>query len=440
VVKKQIILYGAGKTARSLMPALSAKYQPVCFADSDKRKHGTSWCGLPVLSLGEAIEMFPAADFFVATFFQSQAAIIDMLAEKGIPGERIANVASPLEYRWGCLYLERYFSIWVDGISICCGVSASDKLFACTDYWGGLEPSEIYSRVLSERGRLIADMQNADTRPAVCVGCPLLRQGYWSRSDKVLSIALNIESHCNFRCKYCCKDGKLYHGSELDDGAKLRAAMALISYLDSSGRCDEFTQFWIATGEPVISPHFDGLLDIVGYRHITVASNASIFSSRLAAKLQENLCTLRVSIDAGNAATFAAIRGTSAAMFDRVKNNVRQYAGSGNLELQYILLPGENTDSANIDAFACFAKEVGARVVLCHDFYATSQTDIAADAMRMIAELQKQGVDYISRFGGEGAGPDHLWMTRLLSVPGKYSVVTKGGLVPSVSWFPARNR
>jgi uncharacterized Fe-S cluster-containing radical SAM superfamily protein len=325
-MKKQIILYGAGLTAQSLMNNIVSQYKPVCFVDSDTSRYDTTWCGLPVMALDDALNMWPDADILVTVFFQNSFAIIDVLAEKGIPGERIINVQAPLEYRWGCFYLERYVAFWGDGIALCCGLAGSKKLLIRGNYWGELSGKELHDHIANARAEAIRNMQSPNTRPEVCSDCGLLRQGYMSRSGKISNINLSIEAPCNFHCEYRCKDGAIYNGAELDNGSKLHSAIEYIKYLDSAKITDELTTFWFAVGEPSINPLLGETLDAIGMRHVTIASNGSVYSERIARQLRANSCTLRVSIDAGNAETFAKVRGVKSETFDIVLANIRRYA------------------------------------------------------------------------------------------------------------------
>ncbi len=53
---KNTILFGAGQVGAMALKLLNGKYTPVCFADNAIDKQNQTYCGLPVLSLSEALK------------------------------------------------------------------------------------------------------------------------------------------------------------------------------------------------------------------------------------------------------------------------------------------------------------------------------------------------------------------------------------------------
>lgn len=143
-----------------------------------------------------------------------------------------------------------------------------------------------------------------------------------------IHIRLKPTNRCNHRCSYCCyRNQNLYLSERLNEEdqipkEKMRelvadfAAMGVKAVTFSGG------------GEPLSYPHIYETM--VGLRaaqiKIATLTNGSLLAGRIAEFLAENAVWCRVSMDAGDAATYAAIRGVKVSEFARVCDNLRNFA------------------------------------------------------------------------------------------------------------------
>jgi FkbM family methyltransferase len=81
---------GRGELIKDYFEDLGA--QAVCFVDNDARKHGTTFCGLPVYSLESALKKFPELPFFIAS--DHYKAIMQQLMEVGVTNSYAMPMAS----------------------------------------------------------------------------------------------------------------------------------------------------------------------------------------------------------------------------------------------------------------------------------------------------------------------------------------------------------
>ncbi|MGI6084073.1 MAG: radical SAM protein [Acetivibrionales bacterium] len=81
-ISGNIILYGAGVNGVIVMRLLKKRgIDIICFADSDKRKHGTEYFGYPVISPGTMREKYPDAVIIITPYLQGN--LVDGLKALG---------------------------------------------------------------------------------------------------------------------------------------------------------------------------------------------------------------------------------------------------------------------------------------------------------------------------------------------------------------------
>jgi len=118
--RKSIVFYGAGRYAETNLSRWIYKgLKPVCFADSDEKKHYSELCGFEVLPLDEAMRRFPDYELLISVkvgFFE----VYEYLLENGVPRERFYKYSGP---KW-CPLIGRHFNINGAGVSACCLLNA----------------------------------------------------------------------------------------------------------------------------------------------------------------------------------------------------------------------------------------------------------------------------------------------------------------------------
>lgn len=146
-------------------------------------------------------------------------------------------------------------------------------------------------------------------------------------------------NYCNCRCTYC----SFWHDSPKPP--LISIAAMLRSLLDEQVVDDACTFAW-GGGESTILPEFEEMATMLadkGYRQF-VHTNALRFSPALADVLRRGQAVVNVSLDSGDAESFARIKGIDA--WDRVLENLARYRESlvqpEALEIKYII----NKDSA----------------------------------------------------------------------------------------------
>ncbi|EHL04608.1 radical SAM domain protein [Desulfitobacterium hafniense DP7] len=394
-MKKNVIIYGAGFVAEKMFLRICEKYSPLCFVDRDPQKQGTEFFGLPVMPLEGALTLYPDAEILLSVSHFVKYDIINQLLGSGIPVERIIGVYGPIERRWGCAYLEQYVGFWRNEMRHCCSLANTYHLPFKTSY--GKTSDESYDNYTNNNKRLIERLQEKEFREKYCGTCRLLKYGYWARHDTFDKINISIESPCNFNCVYCGENDGEYGGCELDDGTFMRLALQFLKYCKETGRINDFADVWLAPGEPALHSMIEEVVDIVKDYRCTIATNASVYSEPIADMLKRGISQIRVSIDAGTPETYAVIRGVRPNMFGKVWENLRKYSRLGHdvIELQYIILPGQNTGSADIDGFCTLAEGVGKRVLISRDRNCMGNIDdeAALAIAQMIHKLKFAGIE-----------------------------------------------
>lgn len=140
-------------------------------------------------------------------------------------------------------------------------------------------------------------------------------------------------NYCNCRCTYCPFWNVTPKPPLISIAAMLR------SLIDEQAVDDNCTFAW-GGGESTILPEFEEMVTLLadrGYRQY-VHTNAIRFSPAVAEVLQRGLAVVNVSLDSGDAASYASIKGVDA--WNRVIANLARYRKSLShpeaLEIKYI--------------------------------------------------------------------------------------------------------
>jgi hypothetical protein len=129
---------------------------------------------------------------------------------------------------------------------------------------------------------------------------------------------------------------------------------------------DRDLEMQFSTGEIMVHPNRDKIIEMLqGYRTL-LFTNATIYSEKLASLMEQGLLTIMTSIDCGTPETFRRIKSVDC--FDKVCCNLARYAATGGcVVLNYIMLPGINDTEAEADGFVDLAAKLGAVVQLSND-------------------------------------------------------------------------
>lgn len=147
------------------------------------------------------------------------------------------------------------------------------------------------------------------------------RVAAWQRGVCVMPIYLEIapSGSCNHRCVFCAVDYLDYHPSLLKTDVLKRS-------LRQAVRLGVKSIMYAGEGEPLL--HRD-MAEIARFTKaqgidVSVTTNGVLMTGAVAEKLLPSLSWVRVSLNAGTAATYAKVHRTKPADFNRVLENLRQ--------------------------------------------------------------------------------------------------------------------
>lgn len=84
---KKVIIFGAGQAGRAVYRLIHGKNQQViAFADNNPNLAGTSWDGVPILTLGQAVEQNPGCIYLAMVNRDSCGAVGEALRQAGYAG------------------------------------------------------------------------------------------------------------------------------------------------------------------------------------------------------------------------------------------------------------------------------------------------------------------------------------------------------------------
>jgi len=345
--KKQnmVVFYGAGNYAVTVFDILYKKYKPVVYGDNDTKKHGTHFMGLPVLSFEDINIQYPNCQFYVTVNEPVKFGVITSLIDKGVECERIINFEESKRYK-SCRFLETYMLHLQQDLFYCC--SDFGKNHSPVIYKHGNTYEQIMHSFFSMRDKIIDtlstpnDSSKIDKNP--CLGCPEVKDGLWSTDRRIRQINFNYRSFCNFKCVYCTTrlgkiDSSFY--TEVED------ALGFLNFLKEKNYISVDTIIENASGEILTHPLRDKILAAVQNNPCWFYTNACIYNKKIAKILSKGKSKIIPSIDAGTRETFKKVKGVD--LFDKVCENLIQYAKDGFVELKYIILPGLNDNERDIN-------------------------------------------------------------------------------------------
>ncbi|MEI7817329.1 MAG: radical SAM protein [Desulfuromonadales bacterium] len=191
------------------------------------------------------------------------------------------------------------------------------------------------------------------------------RVAKWLESETVYPLYMEISPSgaCNHRCTFCAKDYRGYRPGFL----KLDVLLTRLSELASLGLK---SVMYAGEGEPLM--HRD-IAEIISHTHavgidVALTTNGVLLEPQLSKQILPHMRWVKVSIDAGTSAGYAAIHRTDPNDFDKVFSNIESAARliktngwSCTLGAQAILLP-ENVDE--METLAARSRDSGAKYLV----------------------------------------------------------------------------
>jgi len=361
--------------------------KPILFAVKDenvKKKFKNNFLGkYQVISIDEALAIHPNAEIWI-TYSGSANAIKagKRLLEK-THFSKIHFLEANLQYRLGCSRLGRSFQYKNGRMSMCTVgnrqrpyVNVSGSISQAIAQWQDFSTKLIYA--------------NQFESPNRCLGCPLLKWGFWPKTVKCINLRFLqdlAKDACNFKCIYCS-------AAQANRWVKLKNADGPTTYdvIKQFSQMPEYVEMGdkftvtFANGELCANIYFNEIMDILLKTEwkVELLSNLSIYREELA----ELLRTGRVkhvitSIDAGTRETFKKIKRND--RFDIVVENLQRYPfDKTTLKIKYLFLEGVNDNEQDVDGFYEIAKQAGGVIMLSTDNKTNKKPFTANEHMRKL--------------------------------------------------------
>ena len=384
-ITQKVILYGAGGMAIEAYMLLKEESAIVCYADKDRNKHNSA-IEMPdgnklfVFPLQEALLKYPDASIFVTPKPPLKHDIINELMQYNkIDKKSILNY-DPFSFmnfkpgphlniiptkRRSCEWAESVISLLKNEVNLCC----FGALIPGFQYHYDNIPNEIFLRQFEEFKMSLINSLNTDP-PLRCKECYFMEYKKWGdMTRRFKSVYITAGLRCQFNCIYCPQTNH----ADITEKNYLRKITEIIHAFEINDYFDENTVFYITGGEITIIPSRNAIFDAISCHRCVFLTNAEFFSEEIADILYKGKSHIQVSLDSGTQETFALIKGKSC--YDKVKETIKRYSEYGPVELKYIILPGVNTNAADIMGFVNYAIEVNAAIVLSSDMLQPQKFD-----------------------------------------------------------------
>ncbi|HCT90060.1 MAG TPA: hypothetical protein DF613_01560 [Lachnospiraceae bacterium] len=234
-----------------------------------------------------------------------------------------------------------------DTVSLCHGIDIGDRVIWRYGCDGEFTP-EYYKASIKE----ITEKNLTDA--PLCSGCSNLIQGA-KNPEKIEIITINPMYYCQNRCIYC--------GNFRGERKSLYDPLPMIRAFIDEGMIAGNCLFDWGGGEPTASDDFERIFLFLLQKGFMqrVNTNAVIISDVLKNHLDNDLVSLRISLDAGNRRAFLATKGRD--KFRQVVDNIKIYREkTENLLLKYVVT-NSNSDEQSIRDFISLAAKLDIKAV-----------------------------------------------------------------------------
>jgi len=183
----------------------------------------------------------------------------------------------------------------------------------------------------------------------------------WDAKKNIYPIYMEVSpaGACNHRCTFCGVDFMGYQNRKV-------STAKFDTLLPELGRLGVKSIMYAGEGEPLLHPDIGHIAELTKQSGIDVSftTNATLLKPALAERLLPVTSWIKVSINAGTAASYAAIHRTRERDFDIVLNNIRravelrrEQGSTCAIGLQMVLLPENRAD---VETLAILARDMGA--------------------------------------------------------------------------------
>jgi wyosine [tRNA(Phe)-imidazoG37] synthetase (radical SAM superfamily) len=377
------------------------KLNPICFAERDKNAiAGRGHFGLPVLSLKDALLMYPQAKFYIASNYPEKSVAQQFLLVNGVKRDDIINY-EPFEYCHGCFWTRTFFTIYSHNILPCSEESFFKYSIKCS-----LDSSQNNARYFSFVEDLARDMSAYGDIPQSCRACRYYVKQFHPREIKIHQIGYGIGHACNSNCIYCATKVSERGERSSESVRKWHDEFSFAQFLSELKKTKYYdaklTQVFLGPRELAVHKNRDEILQtaIMDETQFIIASNSILFVkdiATLAAKPQNYLFT---SLDAGTRETFKTVKQVD--KFGQTVDNIMRYkASASNVYLKYIVLP-TNANEEDLTGFLDIVKTVRPMGVdIAIDAFMPAQSiseNMSIFASKLATGLDEFGIPYLRYF------------------------------------------
>ena len=253
--------------------------------------------------------------------------------------------------------------VYGSNVKLCCYMSApgGGNSMIFEDYHGEKINWENFFRIKSE----YRNIQKSGKTVEGCRGCVFLEERDWLQEDYIDCIIFDHFTKCNCNCKYCYteEDKKMYNRLITYN------IYAVIKEMFDKKIIRKGGAIGFGGGEPTILPEFDKLIGLFlknGFYYIRVPSSGIKYSKAIEKGISTGQLSVVVSIDSSSKEVYRKIKQIDA--YNIVCKNLKRYAKaqkfSYNVISKYIIIPGVNDNTTEIDNWLYFNKENNIRIVV----------------------------------------------------------------------------
>ncbi len=246
--------------------------------------------------------------------------------------------------------------VYGSNVKLCCYMSApgGGNSMIFEDYHGEKIDWDKFFKIKNE----YRNTQKSGNTVEGCRGCVFLEEREWPQTDCIDSIIFDHFTKCNCRCSYCYteEDKKRYNSLKTYNIYPIIKDMFDKKIIKRGGALG------FGGGEPTILPEFEKLINLFlknGFSDIRVPSSGIKYSPVIEKGISTGQLSVVVSIDSSSKETYEKIKQTD--KYNIVCKNLKKYAkaqkNSFNVISKYIIIPGINENTEEIDNWLKFNKD-----------------------------------------------------------------------------------
>lgn len=252
--------------------------------------------------------------------------------------------------------------------------------FCCYDY--KRKPTLKLSNDIELNEKMICDFhkksireiaKGIDSKYEDCIKCEKLENHNQKISNKIEFVNLSLyPSPCQLNCCYCDirknpnmmqMNKKIYNNYD--------TIFKTIDKLKSDKVISDKALWQISCGEITIHPFKDYIFNIVDQENVIFYTNCVKYDDKLSEILKNNSqAYINCSLDCGTKKTWLKVKGMN--NYEMVLSNLKKYALNSSPEqilLKYIIIPGINSDLANMKGIINNMTELGiSHIILAKDY------------------------------------------------------------------------